>query len=292
MSLGVYQLFSAIAEYGNMTKAAESLHITPSAASHAISALERTFGFPLLYRDRTGASLTADGQMLLPQIRAILAQEAHLQEYVSQIKGLEKGVVHVGVVDSVCRNWIPGILRSFRSKYPNIEVRVYQEGYQAIEHMLLENTLDIGFLSLPSSDKFSTITLAHDRLLCVTPTDDVPPNRSYVTIQDLRAMTLILSQRGYDRTTQEFMTRNQLEPNPSYFITLDHSVLALVENGIGCSIMPELVLKHCAGNYKVYPIENNIYRTIGLGTLRGRRLSLACEKMLQEIRAYVESDSR
>ena len=288
MSLSAYELFSAIAEYGNMTKAAESMHITPSAASHAISALEKSFGFPLLYRDRNGTTLTKDGECLLPQIRAILSQEACLQERVSQIKGMEKGTVGIGVIDSVCRNWLPGILRSFREKYPNIEVRIYQEGYHAIEQMLLDNTIDMGFLSLPTADKFTTVTLAHDRLLCVTPMDYEPLNGSYVTVEDLRTLTLILAQRGYDRIMREFLEANQLVLDPRYVINLDHSVLAMVESGIGCSILPELVLQNCEGHYRVYPIENNIYRTIALATLRGRSLSLAGEKMIQEIRTNVE----
>lgn len=292
MSLSTYELFSTIAEYGNMTKAAESLHITPSAASHAISALERSFGFPLLYRDRKGTTLTKSGELLLPQIRAILSQEAHLQEYVSQIKGMEKGTVSIGVIDSVCRNWLPGILHSFQEKYPNIEVRIYQDGYQAIEQMLLENIIDIGFLSLPTADKFASVTLAHDRLLCVTPMDYVPSNGAYVTIRDLRSMTLILSQRSYDRIMRDFLEENQLALDPRYVITLDYSVLAMVESGIGCSILPELVLQNYAGHYKVYPIENNIYRTIALATLRGRSVSLASEKMIQEIRTNVEQYSK
>ena len=85
MSLSTYQLVVAIAEYGNMTRAAESLHITPSAASHAISALEDSFGFPIFHRGRSGATLTPLGQSLLPRIRTILSEEAHLQEEISKI---------------------------------------------------------------------------------------------------------------------------------------------------------------------------------------------------------------
>lgn len=291
MSLTAYQLFSAIAEYKNMTKAAQSLHITPSAASHAISALERSFGFALFYRDRNGASLTREGELLLPQISAILSQEAQLQECVSQIKGMEQGVIRMGVFDSVCRNWLPEILRTFRTKYPHIEVHIFQDRYQAIEEMLLENILDIGFLSLPTTDKLSTITLLHDRLLVVTSMDYVPPNGSYVTLQDLRAMKLILPQRGYDRTTQEFLEKNQLTVDPNYCIDLDYAVLALVEHGIGYSILPELVLKNCVGQYKTYPIESNIYRTITLATLHGKSMSLASKKMIQEIRLFVDHSS-
>ena len=291
MSLSTYLLFSVIAEYGNMTRAAETLHMTPSAASHAISALERSFGFPLLYRDRNGTRLTAEGAQLLPQIREVLSKESNLQEYVAHIKGLERGRISIGVIDSICQAWIPTILRRFKEKYPNIELTIYQEGYDAIEQMLLENILDLGFLSLPSSDRLSTITLLHDRLLCITPADYTPPSDGAVTPDDLRKMHLVIPKRGYDRVTADFLRDNQLEQDPSFLINLDQSVIALVESGICCSIIPELVLQNNRGNYRAYPLENNIYRTIALGFLKNKELSLASKKMIAEIRSSVQSFS-
>lgn len=128
MSLTAYQIFCTIAEQKNMTKAAELLHITPSAVTHSMNALEKSLGFALLNRDRGGATLTAHGEMLLPRFRAILLEEQRLQEEVAQINGLEKGCVRIGALNSVCIQWLPEILTSFHSKYPNIEVRVYQGG--------------------------------------------------------------------------------------------------------------------------------------------------------------------
>ena len=89
MSLTAYQIFCTIAEQKNMTKAAELLHITPSAVTHSMNALEKSLGFALLNRDRGGATLTAHGEMLLPRFRAILLEEQRLQEEVAQINGLE-----------------------------------------------------------------------------------------------------------------------------------------------------------------------------------------------------------
>ena len=90
MSLSEYQLFCAIAEQRNMKRAAEQLHITPSAATHAMNALEKSLGFPLLIRDRGGITLTVQGELLLPHFRAVLLEEEKLQEEISQINGLEQ----------------------------------------------------------------------------------------------------------------------------------------------------------------------------------------------------------
>lgn len=292
MSLASYQLFCTAAELGSLSKAAEFLSITPSAASHAMNALERSLGVALLKRDRNGAVLTVNGEMLLPHFREIMACENRLREEVAQINGLEKGTVRVGTFNSVCTQWIPGIIRSFSQKYPDVQVRICQEGYQAIEQMLLEGTLDIGFVSLPTSDRFSTITLLHDRLLCITPLDFRPRNQSYVTAEDLRNENLIVARRGYDRGTDDFIKSNGLEPCLQHDISLDSSVIALVESGMGVSILPELVLKDIPGRYQIFPLKNNKYRTIAIATLKQRSESPATSKMIQEIQHYVELISR
>lgn len=291
MSLSAYQLFSTIAELKNMTRAAEMLHITPSAATHAMNTLEKNLGFHLLNRDRNGITLTAYGELLLPQFRAILAEESRLQEEVSQIHGLDKGCIRLGVLDSVCTNWLPAILTEFNEKYPNIEVRIYQDGYHVLESMLLEGALDMGFVSLPTSERLSTITLRHDRLLCITPVGFEPKNPAYITPEDLRNQTMIQSQRGYDRSTHDYLQKNQLEGSQIHNVTLESSVIALVEGGLGCSIVPELVLKRNPGRYQAFPLSNNKYRTIALATLRGRKISLANTKMIEVIRSVVEKDS-
>ena len=288
MSMTAYRLFCVIAEERNMSRAAQQLHITPSAATHAMNALERSLGFPLLNRDRNGVSLTSYGELLLPKFQAVLEEEERLRGEAAKINGLEQGRIRLGVLDSVCTNWLPGILTSFQQKYPHIEVQVYQDGYQSIESMLLEGVLDMGFVSLPASERFSTITLVHDRMLCIAPQGFTPKDLPYVTPDDLRGHPLLLSHRGYDRSLAQYLTQNQLEPCHQHNITLESSVIALVEGGMGVSIVPELVLQTRSGHYQTFPLEDNIYRTIALATLRGRHASLASEKMIQEIRDHVK----
>ena len=80
MSLATYQLFCTIAETRNLTHAAELLNMTPSAASHAISSLEKSLGFSLLNRNRYGVTLTNNGEILLSHFQAVLAEETRLRE--------------------------------------------------------------------------------------------------------------------------------------------------------------------------------------------------------------------
>lgn len=288
MSMTEYQLLCKIAEQGSMTRAAEQLHISPSAASHAINNLERRVGFTLINRSRNGITLTGNGQALLPRFQAILASEDLLQQDISHINGLEKGNVRLGVFDSICTNWIPTILRTFGANYPNITVTILQSDYQQIDTLLLNGTLDIGFVSLPSSDAFQTITLMHDRLLCITPSDFKPKNETCITTGELRTIPLIIAGRGIDQNILKFLAKNNLTACSQYSIALETSAIALVENGLGCSIMTEMIIQSHPGRYKVYPLSSNEFRTIGVATLKGKELLLSTEKMLEVIRSCVK----
>ena len=288
MSLSTYQLFCTIAETRNLTHAAELLNMTPSAASHAISSLEKSIGFTLLNRNRQGVTLTDNGQLLLQYFHAVLAEETRLQEEISQIHGLQKGVVHMGVVDSICRIYLPDILSLFTRKYPQLEVCVHQDDCYSIESMVINGELELGFVSLPSSGQLSVITLMHDKLLCITPENFVPENQSYVTINELRDQVLIQSKRGYDKCIATFFSENGLVCSPKHNIALETSAIAMVEAGMGCSILPESFIKGYIGRYSVFPLENNLHRSIGLVTPKTRRLSLAGMRMISEIRQIIK----
>ena len=287
MNLEVCELFCLIAEQGNMGRAAELLHLSPSAASHAVSALEKELGFELFSRDRTGCRLTPHGKLLLPSFQALHTEAVHLQEVIDQLNGLEKGFVRIGAFDSICGNWISRIFRNFHARYPNIEVHIYQDGYAAIENMLSEGRIDLGFLSNPTSDQLTMIPLLKDRLLCIMPPNFAPRHEGFVVPEDFAGQNLILSERGYDRTIQNYLHENNLSASPQNRIMLDTSVIALVESGMGLSILPEFVLQKYPGNYHALPLHSNIYRTIHLCTLKTKRPTLACRKMIQVIRDVV-----
>lgn len=289
MNLEVCELFCRIAEQGNMGRAAEMLHMSPSAASHAISALERELGFELLSRDRTGCRLTPHGRLLLPGFQALQAEAVHLQEEIDRLNGLEKGFVRIGAFDSICGNWIPQIFRTFHARYPNIEVHIYQDGYAAIESMLTEGSIDIGFLSNPSSDQLALLPLLRDRLLCIMPLHFTPKHPDFIVPEDFAGQTLLLSERGYDSTVMNYLHENGLSASPQNRIMLDTSVIALVESGMGLSILPEFVLQKYPGNYRALPLHSHICRTIHLCTLKNKRPTLACRKMIEVIREVITS---
>ena len=126
MTLFSYEIFDAVARQGSFNKAAQQLHLTPSAISHAIAVMEAELGFTLFNRGKNGVTMTSYGASLYPSIRAVLNSDEALQQSIARLNGLEKGKVKLGAFNSICSGLLPSILKGFMAHYPQIEVEVYQ----------------------------------------------------------------------------------------------------------------------------------------------------------------------
>lgn len=291
MSFFSYQIFDAVAKQQSFLRAAEVMNLTPSAVSHSISSLENKLGFPLFLRSRTGVKLTNEGELMLMHVRTILNCEEQLQQEAAQINGLEKGTVVLGTFSSVCTNWIPGIVKSFCELYPDIDINIMQGDYEDVLLWTKTGVVDIGFATLPVKEELIETPLYKDRLLCITPKNFKPIHSKYVTIDDIRDQSFILQREGYNADTISFIKKYKLSIRPQFFIDDDQSIIAIVESGLGISIVPELILNKVRCNVNIYPIMPNEFRTIGLVTHKKQLLSPATLKMFDHIISYVKSNN-
>ena len=187
MTLLTYQVLKTVAEQGSFRKAADILGLTPSAISHAISSMESELGFSLLNRSKSGVTLTNYGEHLLPYVNAVLNSDESLLQAVAEFNGLKRGKVKVGCFSSVCTNWMPHIMNSFKTQYPDITIELFQGTYDDVVYWIKNGVVDLGFLSVSSAGDIFIEPLYKDRLLCVVPkgTKKCEP-KEYMTIEELR----------------------------------------------------------------------------------------------------------
>ena len=97
MTLFSYEIFDAVARQGSFNKAAQQLHLTPSAISHAIAVMEEELGFALFNRGKNGVSMTSYGASLYPSIRDVLNSDEALKQSIARLNGLEKGILYIDI---------------------------------------------------------------------------------------------------------------------------------------------------------------------------------------------------
>lgn len=289
MTLLSYEIFQTILEQGSFAKAAQILHLTPSAISHSISSMEEEIGFPLFIRSKNGVRLSSAGEEINPYIQKIVASEDALKQAVAQMKGLGTGKVNIGCINSVCLAWIPDIIRSFGEEHPQITVEIYQGSYNDVVEWVRNGTIDLGIVSEAASDGLPFTELMEDDLVAVVPRGYMPESTKSITPEDLKDQPFVIQQDSCDIDIIRYLDEYNLQIRANCHILDDQSAIAMVEAQTGLLLMPRLGLINPPKDVKIYPLYPRHYRKLGIITLSDDFMSPAANEMSEHIRKYVEN---
>ena len=287
MSLVKYEILNAVVEYGSLTKAADALNITQSAISHAIASLESDCGFTLLNRGRTGVKVTAEGERILGYTREILRWNELMNQEISLIRGAEVGTVRIGTFASISTQWLPGILKQFRLRHPGIEIKLWEGDYAEIETWLAGGAIDLGFLSLGESMSYENIPLQKDRMMCILPLGHPLADETSVSFELLLEQPFILPRWGGDNEIERLIRQHAAKLNVVYEVAEDQAIMAMVRNGLGISLLPEMVLQGHTNELALVPLSGDPYRTIGLACPSLANLSPATRRFIEAVQEWL-----
>lgn len=283
MTLFSYEIFDAVARQGSFNKAAQQLHLTPSAISHAIAVMEEELGFALFNRGKNGVTMTSYGASLYPSIRAVLNSDEALKQSIARLNGLEKGKIKLGTFNSACAYLLPEVLKSFKAQYPRIEVEVYQGTYDDVKLWLRSGNVDLGFLSNNCAEEIPFTPLMRDPLVCIAPKDQPAPPDGVMTPALLNGQRFVVQGDATDADVRKFLKKYKISTQRPAHVLDDMSNIAMVEAGVGMAIMPKLVLKNCAAAVNIYPIEPEEARIIGLAALHPNAMAPAAKQLYSHI---------
>ena len=272
MSLKKYEAFVRTVELGSLTKAADSLGSTQSRISHILSDLEADYGFSLLRRSRSGIALTEAGQLLLPKMEAVLQKERELAECIQEIRSADAGTVRLGVFTSVAVHWLPGMIRAFQAAHPRAKLEMRNGDYHDVDQWLREGSVDLGFVTLPGPEGMKTIPLAEDPLVAILPKGHRLASMDQIPIQELDQDPFISLLQSSAHDIHRALDNAGVHPNIKFTTKDDYAILAMVEQGLGISIVPQLLIRGRAQNLAVRPLVPRASRTIALAIPQGEAL--------------------
>ena len=272
MSLKKYEAFVRTVELGSLTKAAQSLGSTQSRISHILSDLEAEYGFSLLRRSRGGIELTEAGRLVLPKMQEILSKEQALAECVDEIRNANAGTVRVGVCTSVAVHWRPGMIRSFQAEHPGAHLEMRNGDYHDVDQWLWEGSVDLCFVTLPAPAGMRTIPLAEAPLVAILPRDHRLAWLELIPIEELGQDPFISLLQSSDHDIHRALDNAGVHPNIKFTTKDDYAILAMVEQGLGISIVPQLLIRGRGQNLAVRPLGRQASRTIALAIPEGEAL--------------------
>lgn len=288
MIVSKYKIFLKVVELGSLTKAAQQLGYTQSAVSHAINALEGEINLRLITRNRAGVRLTQDGERLLPLAKKIVEATDEFGEAVNAIHGLEAGSVRIGAFTSVAVHWLPSMIKQYQEQHPNIELSMLTGDYHDISQWFADGSIDAGFVTKKTSiEGCEYIPLCEDKLLAVMPKNHRLSGKRIISAADLAGEPFISLLENSAQDARGVLEDAGIKVDVRFTTKDDYAIIAMVEQGLGVSIMPELLLEGHSDGICVAEIEGGKKRSIGLAVSSAGASSPSVQSFAQFVRQWV-----
>jgi DNA-binding transcriptional LysR family regulator len=243
MTLEQLRIFVGVAEREHVTRAAEALNLTQSAASAAIAALEGRHGVTLFDRVGRRIVLTETGRVFLEAARAVLAQAALAESTLDQYSRLERGTLRLVASQTIASYWLPERLARFQDRHPGIALDVAIDNSAGVARRVLEGTSDLGLVEgVIDEPALAMRDIADDPLLLVSSTPIAQPDDEW-----LRQAHWVMRERGSGtRTAFEQSLRSRgIDPDGldvAMVLPSNEAVCTAVAEGMGVAVLSALVV--------------------------------------------------
>lgn len=197
MDLRLLEYFLAVARAGNITKAAEQLHVTQPTISRQLMELEDLLGTPLLTRGKRQVTLTDAGVLFQQRAREMVDLMEKTRRDLSEQKDLVGGTVSLGCVESCASRMLPEVLKEFSALHPQVRYELYSADGDDIREKLDRGELDFGILLEPvEAAKYDGLRLPYREVWGLLMRRDDPLAEKEVLLpQDVLPLPLLLPRR-------------------------------------------------------------------------------------------------
>ena len=277
------RLLQVIADGHGLVQAAQKIGMSQSAASHAIAALERSFGVQLFARNSGQLKLSRIGEQILPYVRQILGSLDAIAEEVVSESGLQTGTLRVAVVPSVGSSIIPALLREFAKLYPGIDVSLLEGTDHEVAEWVRQKMSHCGFAALPVA-MVNTEPIGKDEWMAIVPADRFQvPNQ--IKLERLAGHRFLLSGGGCEDHIYRLFQEARVPLSNHLLVRQMDTLQAMVAEGLGVSLVPSLTLIRRPKNIRAIRLVPRQYRTIGILLATDAVPSPALSRWLDLVRA-------
>ena len=253
MNVSIYGMILKIAELGSIVQTAEYYNYSPSRISQVLKATEEDLGVVLFYRGKGGLSPTMECQALLPALQTLLINERHLQEQLNMVKKMEAGTIRIGSFTSLSCHWLPARLRGFSALHPKIQFELKLGDWRQITEWVRSGTVDLGLVTDPDEPDLTFLPLMEDTFAAILPEGHPLAERETLAFTDLAGEQFIFLEPEDNAAVEDEMRKMGVQPHVQYRVKDDYTIMALVESGLGISILPRLVLNRSP--YRIHAVE-------------------------------------
>ncbi len=249
MTLEQLRIFVAVAGRQHVTQAARELHLTQSAVSAAITALESRYAVRLFDRIGRRIALTEAGRAFLDEARAILARAADAEAVLADLADFRRGELTVAASQTIGAYWIPRVIQAFAGRFPGIRVSLELGNTEFVAGRVRDGAALIGFVEGPVDEPVLAVDrLFDDELLLVAAPGDPWLSLSGDAAGRLAAARWVLRERGSGtRIALEQALRHfglaETDVEVALELPSNETVRTAVEAGAGVTVLSRMVVE-------------------------------------------------
>jgi LysR family transcriptional regulator, salicylic acid-responsive activator of bsdBCD len=284
MDLRQLVYFLAIAEEGNITRAAERLHIAQPPLSQQLKLLEEEFGVVLMERNTRKIQITDAGRLLQTRAKQILELTEKTAKELKDLKEGFQGTLSIGTISSAGETLLPLKIQSFHEKYPGVDFHIRESGTFEILELIKGGVVELGIIRTPlNQDIFEYINLPDEPMVAGALGDLFwDGNRGCLELTGLEGKPLLMHNR-YTNNIEEACRKAGFEPRIVCRIDDTRSMLSWANTGMGIAILPRDMiglLPDAKLDYREIKEESLVTRTVIIW-MKNRYLSAPARHFLE-----------
>jgi DNA-binding transcriptional LysR family regulator len=290
MYIDTFKVFCDLAETGSFSKAAVLNSITQSAVSQQIRALENKFQVTLVERGRRNFALTAEGTAFLEASREILEVYNNLDHRLHELRDVIAGELRIAAIYSIGLHELPPHLKTFREKFPDVELHVEYRRSQQVYTQVLAGDVDIGLVAFPTKRNGLQIEIfSEDKLVLICHPNHRLAGRKRIKIEELNGEKFIAFEP--DLPTRKVIDRHfrdhQIQIEHAMEFDNIETVKRAVEIESGVSIVPSNTVRQEVESGVLMALEvegPKMSRPLGVLTKRNRARSPAQKEFVAALK--------
>ncbi len=235
MEIRVLEYFMEIAREGNMTRAAETLHVSQPTLSKQMKELEAELGKKLFKRGSASVSLTDEGMLLRKRAEDILGMVKKTTDEFKELDNITGGEVSIGCAESYLMKHLARVIKEFRAQYPLFCYHLTSGNTEQVLERLDRGLLDFAaIVEPPDLSRYNYLVIpGEDTLGLLLRKDDPLAQKREITLEDMRSISLIASEQSMKNDIPRWCGEDSDSLNWTGSANLFYNGSVFVKEGLG-----------------------------------------------------------
>ncbi len=243
MDLRQLRALVEVVRRGGFSAAAQSLFATQPTISKAVRQLEDELDLVLMDRSRQGVRLTQAGEIVYRRALVLLGERDNLLAELNELRGLQRGELHLGLSPLGSDRLFAPMFAIYRERYPNIDLKLLEQGSQALEDSLRAGEVELAGSLLPVVDDFEWQSVRREPLMVLLHRRHRFANESSLKLEQLREEPFLLFDKGF-MLTRKIIDACQARGFTPHEVARSGQidfVVELVGAGMGLAMLPRMI---------------------------------------------------